>query len=144
MTSPGDTASRVLAPRDRGRILIVDDERPIRRLFQMILMAELPGHLIESAEDGSVAVEAFQRHHHGLLLMDLRMPVMDGCAAFSAIERACVAWNWEMPSVVFCTGYAPPDAVRRVVETSSDLHALVAKPVSNDTLVNVVRRCLGR
>jgi two-component system, NtrC family, response regulator AtoC len=136
--------SSYAAPCDRNRILIVDDERSIRRLFAMVLASELPEHHIDSAEDGSQALEAFRLHHHALLLMDLRMPVMDGRAAFVEIEKACREANWEMPSVVFCTGYAPPDAVRIVVETSRDFHALIAKPVSTETLVDVVKRRLLR
>jgi CheY-like chemotaxis protein len=133
-----------MAPCNRNRILIVDDDRSIRRLFEVILSSELPDHHIDSAEDGSQALVAFRRHHHALLLMDLKMPVMDGRAAFVEIEKACREVNWEMPSVVFCTGYAPPDAVRRAVETSGEIHALIAKPVSTDTLVDVVRRRLMR
>ncbi len=130
-------------PRDRGRILIVDDERVIRRLFEMVLAFELPGHEIDVATNGREALDSFDRMHQGLLLMDLRMPVMDGRAAFVAIEEACRKRNWEMPAVVFCTGFAPPDSVRDVVARSSSFHALLAKPVSNEVLVEAVRSRLG-
>jgi len=131
-------------PCRRDRIMIVDDERAIRRLFSLILTSELPGHEIDIAEDGGQAVELFRQRHQGLLLMDLRMPGMDGRAAFLAIEQACRESNWEMPSVVFCTGFTPPETVRRVVEESCDVHALLAKPVSNDVLLDVVKRRLSR
>ena len=130
------------APCDRRRVLIVDDEAAIRRLFELILASELPQHLIDVAEDGQEAVRSFLSGHHAVLLMDLRMPVMDGRAAFSVIEQECSIRNWEMPSVVFCTGFAPPDSVRRIVEGNPS-HSLVAKPVSNERLIEAVRTRLA-
>lgn len=139
-----ENTEKTRTPCDKRRILIVDDERAIRRLFEMVLLSELPEHMIDSAEDGSKALESFQQHHHALLLMDLKMPVMDGAETFIEIEKICRKLNWEMPSVIFCSGYAPPDAVKRVISDSRDLHALVAKPVRNETLVEIVRRRLIR
>jgi CheY-like chemotaxis protein len=123
---------------DRRRILVVDDEQIIQRLFEMVLNWELPGCEVEVASNGREAVDAFCRGHHAVLLMDLHMPVMDGQAAFVELQKKCEASNWEMPSVVFCTGYAPPASLRRLV-TNSTSHCLLPKPVSNETLVDAVR-----
>ena len=70
------------------------------------------------------------------------MPVMDGQSAFLEIEKRCCDNGWEMPRVVFCTGYAPPETVREIVAGSS-LHALLCKPVSNEDLVDTVRARLA-
>ncbi len=129
-------------PCDAKRILVVDDERFIRRMFGLVLGAALPGYEIDVVENGAEAVEAFKTKRHALLLMDLRMPVMDGRAAFAAIEEVCRVQKWEMPRVVFCTGFAPPDSVREVVERSGCYHALLAKPVATDVLVGTVKNRL--
>jgi CheY-like chemotaxis protein/nitrogen-specific signal transduction histidine kinase len=129
-------------PCDAKRILIVDDERFIRRMFGLVLGSALPAHEIDVVENGAEAVAAFKEKHHALLLMDLRMPVMDGRAAFMAIEAFCSAQNWEMPKVVFCTGFAPPDSVREVVARSEQYHALLSKPVGCDVLIGTVRNRL--
>ena len=133
----------VTAPYDASRILIVDDEQGIRRLFRMILSSALPDSLIDIAGNGAEAVESFARGHHGVLLMDLRMPVMDGHAAFREIDRLCRRRNWEMPSVVFCTGFIPPNTVQEIV-AQEESHSLLAKPVSSERLVATVKNCLAR
>jgi CheY-like chemotaxis protein len=70
--------------------------------------------------------------------MDLRMPVMDGRQAFLAVETMCRERGWEMPAVIFCSGYAPPDAIVHVV-ARNPIHQILQKPVSNETLVSAVR-----
>ena len=129
---------QTVTPRDKGRILIVDDEKAIQRTFKVILSYELPEHKIDVADNGAEAVEAFGPEHHALLIMDLHMPVMSGQAAFSKIEQICKSRNWEMPSIVFCTGFAHPDMVKRVVDTNP-LHCLLSKPVTSQTLLETVK-----
>lgn len=122
---------------------MVDDEKGIRRLFKMILASALPDRYIDVAVNGEEAVNAFAEGHHAVLLMDLRMPIMDGHAAFRAIDRLCRDRHWEMPSVVFCTGFVPPSAVRDIVD-SGGAHSLLAKPVTRDRLVETVKQRLPR
>lgn len=126
------------APCDRNRIMVVDDEKTILRLFQMILQTGMPDVTVDLAPNGAEAVKAFQAGHHAVLLMDLHMPVMDGYAAFTAIQEICDEKVWQMPSVVFCTGFAPPDPVREIV-TGSQRHHLLSKPVSGDVLVEAIK-----
>ncbi|MFC1463038.1 response regulator [Verrucomicrobiota bacterium] len=121
-----------------GSILLVDDEGAIRRLFQLILAAALPDCRIDVAADGAEAVRCFTEGRHRVLVMDLHMPVMDGQTAFCKIQELCESGSLEMPAVVFCTGFAPPDVVTRVVEGSGK-HCLLSKPVSGDVLTEAVR-----
>jgi len=129
-------------PCDPGRVLIVDDEPVVRQVFEVILSDDLPQMIFEKAANGEEAVECFSRGHHALVLMDLRMPVMDGRSAFLEIEQMCTDRDWEMPSVVFCTGFAPPDTVLDTVSRDSH-HSLIRKPVGNDELVSVVKSRLA-
>lgn len=133
---------RVVVPCDRGRVLIVDDEATIVRLFKMLLEFDLPGKQIDTACNGAEAIEKFSSGHHGVLVMDLHMPVMDGLNAFLNIESSCRSNDWQMPAVVFCTGYAPPDPVLKAVAGSSS-HCLLQKPVTSDVLVQAVASRLG-
>jgi nitrogen-specific signal transduction histidine kinase/ActR/RegA family two-component response regulator len=136
--APAPASGGPLIPRDRMRLLIVDDEKTIQRLFNMILSPALPGVKIDMASNGAEALDRFSSGHHGVVLMDLHMPVMDGYAAFTRIERLCLDKNWEMPPVVFCTGYAPPDTVLTVVRQDSR-HCLLSKPVSGEALITAVK-----
>ena len=127
---------------DRTRILLVDDEETIRKLFRLILGPRLPGCSIDLASNGAEALQRFSDGHHAVLLMDLHMPVMDGQAAFGEIRKLCDLRGWEMPAVVFCTGFAPPDAVIGVV-TANSQHGLLLKPVSGDALFHAVQSRLA-
>ena len=127
---------------NRDRVLIVDDDKTIFRLFQTLLSSGLPGVKTDSACNGQEAVEAFRKGHHAVILMDIHMPFMDGQAAYSEIEKMCGSLNWKMPSVVFCTGFVPPDAVRSIV-AANPAHALLPKPINGKELVEMVKSRLG-
>lgn len=126
---------------NRDYMMIVDDERSILRLFQMILASALPNLKIDLASNGEEALVLFKKRHHGVFIMDLHMPVMDGQMAFTKIQDFCKEKNWEMPSILFCTGYSTPDFVTNIVSKDS-IHCLLLKPVSGETLVEAVKSCL--
>jgi DNA-binding NarL/FixJ family response regulator len=72
-------------------ILIADDQELIRGGFRVVLDAEDDMHVIGEAEDGSRAVELARRLRPDVVLMDIRMPVLDGIAATRRIREAAVA-----------------------------------------------------
>jgi len=137
MSNSGNENGAVVGP-----VLIVDDEEGIRELFSTILSTYLPELEIEKVANGAEAVERFRSAHHALLIMDLHMPVMDGLTAFSQIEDSCKAAHEVMPAVVFCTGYSPPDSVRRLI-TEGSRHHLMLKPVKPQDLVGIVQNRLS-
>lgn len=120
------------------RILIVDDESGIRTLFQKIIQLDLPDCEVDLAENGALGVEAFRANHPKVVMMDLSMPIMDGETAFHEIMKACEELDWEEPSVIFCTGFVPPNTVQNVIE-NSDRHLLLSKPVSRDIIIDSVK-----
>ena len=71
------------------RVLCVDDHPLIRKGIASILANESDITLVAEAADGQQAIEAFHAFTPDVTLMDLRMPVMDGIAATTAIRRAC-------------------------------------------------------
>jgi len=119
-------------------MMIIDDERSILLLFQMILASALPNLKINLASNGEEALASFKKKHHGVFIMDLHMPVMDGQTAFIKIQDFCKEKKWEMPSIIFCTGYTTPDFVTNIV-SENPIHCLLLKPVSGETLVEAVK-----
>lgn len=67
------------------RILLVDDQQLIRLGFRLVLEAEPDLEVIAEAADGLEAVDAARAHSPDIVLMDVRMPRLDGIAATSAI-----------------------------------------------------------
>jgi len=137
-----NTGSRgAVVPCDRHRALVVDDEQSIVMIFQHQIEQELPDLHVDSASNGLAAVEAFSKGHHGILVMDLSMPIMDGRQAFEEIARMCEARGWEMPSVIFCTGFAPRDFLEKVVQGHPE-RQLLLKPVGGDAVVKAIEQRL--
>lgn len=128
---------------DRRRVLIVDDDESISRVFKLLILNDLPHLRVDTAKNGAEAIHEFCQGHQGVLVMDLYMPVMDGLTAYTKISELCVRENWEEPAVVFCTGYIPPDSLRSLVITNPD-HCLLQKPVLGRTIVEAVRVRLER
>ena len=141
MTDDTNT-SEELVPRDKSRLLIVDDEDLVRRTFQRILASELPEHQIEAASDGAEGVEMFREGHHGVILLDLYLPIMNGLDTFRQIELECKARNWEMPCVVFWSGFYPPDTIKNIVD-SNPAHYMLHKPVTAKVLMDALNERLA-
>jgi DNA-binding NarL/FixJ family response regulator len=70
------------------RVLLADDQSMVRRGFRMILESEPGITVVAEAADGTQAVDAWRRHGPDVVLMDVRMPVLDGLAATRAILAA--------------------------------------------------------
>lgn len=70
-----------------SRILIVDDEENIRFTLKELLRRENEGYEIEEAADGQSAVEKVQKKNYALVLMDIRMPRMDGLQALKRMRE---------------------------------------------------------
>jgi DNA-binding NarL/FixJ family response regulator len=72
------------------RVLIVDDQPLLRTGFRMILDAEPDIEVVGEAGDGREAIEAARRLRPDLVIMDIRMPVMDGVEATRLLAAAGV------------------------------------------------------
>lgn len=124
------------------RTLIVDDDAAILRLFRIFLTSAIPDMSVDLAQNGDEAIKAFADAHHGLVLIDLNMPVMDGQKTFSAMQELCRRRHWKMPSVVFCSGTSLPQGLEDVVEEDPS-NAWLLKPVTYESVVGTVKRMLG-
>ena len=69
------------------RVLLVDDDALVRAGLRMILSAVQDLQVVGEADDGARAVAAVRAHRPDVVLMDIRMPEMDGIAATAALRR---------------------------------------------------------
>ena len=109
-------------------ILIVDDNATNRVVAQAL--CEMFGCTSETAEDGVEALEAVQERRFDLILMDIKMPRMDGVQATMAI-RALDGPASALP-IVALTANADPDDARKYVEIG--MAAVVEKPIKPERL----------
>lgn len=123
------------------KILLADDDEGIRRIFKRILNHGVPSARVDEASNGKEALEAFRRERYNIIIMDLRMPIMDGQEAFLQIKELCEKEDMKMPSVVFCTGYSPPGSIQKIVADDPS-HALLLKPTTDICILNAVEQRL--
>ena len=109
-------------------ILIVDDNATNRVVAQAL--CEMFGCTSETAEDGQEALEAVQATRFDLVLMDIKMPRMDGVAATQAI-RALNGPASRIP-IIALTANADPDDAKKYV--ASGMAAVVEKPIKPERL----------
>ena len=128
-----------MKPCEEMSVLIVDDESGIRTLFQKILSLDLPDCKVDLAVNGADAIEVFRKSHPKVIMMDLSMPVMDGETAFYEIMKVCDENDWQQPSVVFCTGFVPPNSIQQIVQDCDSKHILLSKPVGREIIVSSVQ-----
>ncbi|HZN10613.1 MAG TPA: response regulator, partial [Blastocatellia bacterium] len=116
------------------RVLIVEDERRARRMLVKQL-AELgprmPGlELVGEAEDGLEAVELIERLRPDVVLLDIRLPKLDGFEVIAELSGP------EVPLVIFVTGY--DEYAMRAFEVSAVAYLL--KPIELDRLGRALDR----
>jgi CheY-like chemotaxis protein len=67
------------------KILVADDESSHRKMIEAVLAAE--GYEVTQAEDGQAAISAVEDRFYDLVIMDVRMPNVDGIQALQKIKR---------------------------------------------------------
>jgi serine phosphatase RsbU (regulator of sigma subunit) len=117
-------------------ILVIDDDAQVRGAFRRILDRE--GFRTSGAEDGVKGLEAFRGTPSDAVLLDLRMPRMDGLDVLSAL----VGESPETPIIVSSGAGTMRDAVEALRRGAWDF---VTKPVSDpELLVHAVERALEK
>ena len=116
-------------------ILLVDDERVIRNLLTVAL--ERYGYRVLAANDGEHAIEVAAAHGAPihLLLSDVVMPRLDGCALSAELRR----W-YPSVGVLLMSGF--PDGMHSALDIDDDLTFFIRKPFSMDALAAAVRSSL--
>jgi PAS domain S-box-containing protein len=117
-----------------GRVLVVDDELGPRESLRMLLK---PSYAIQTAENGRTALDLLRRFQPDIVIMDIKMPEMDGLELLRHVKRADPSIE-----VVMITAYASLETVRHAL-THGAFEYLI-KPFSRQDLEDVVHRALVR
>lgn len=108
------SAHNPAAARRRIRVLVADDHPVVRAGLAAVIAQDAELELAAEAENGERAVTLFREHRPDVVLMDLRMPVMDGVEAIRAIMR-------EFPTarILALTTYEGDADIRRALDAGA-------------------------
>ncbi len=142
--SPDDAVGRssarqvraLCAGQDPPRVLIVDDEPDNRGWLNQLLTAL--GFSIREAEDGAAAIRVFEEWNPQLILMDVRMPVMNGLEAARRIRN--LPGGSQTP-IIALTASAMEEDRRAGME--SNVNDYLSKPCPQSVLLETIQRYLG-
>ncbi|MBO6237098.1 MAG: response regulator, partial [Schwartzia sp.] len=146
VTSLGDDAESVevkQADFTGMRALLAEDNEINREIATAIL--EDKGFVVDSATDGAEAVEKFRESEAGtydVILMDIRMPMMDGFAATEAIRALENREDAKTIPIVAMTANAFEEDVQRARAVGMDEY--LTKPVEPDTVYKVLWKILRK
>jgi DNA-binding NarL/FixJ family response regulator len=114
------------------RVVVADDQALVRAGFRMILTAD-GIEVVAEATNGTEAVDAVRRHRPDVVLMDIRMPEMDGLAA----TRQILSGTGDAPRVIMLTTFDLDHYVYAALTAGAS--GFLLKDVTPEHLVNAVR-----
>jgi DNA-binding NarL/FixJ family response regulator len=134
------------------RILIADDQAMVRSGLKMILESESDLEVVAEAQNGEEAVRQVEKHKPDVVLMDVRMPVMDGLeatrmiAADHADTRVIVLTTFDIDDYVYGSLRAGASGFLLKDAPADDLIAAIRVVASGDALLapSVTRRVIER
>jgi DNA-binding NarL/FixJ family response regulator len=114
-------------------VLLADDQQLVRTGIRRILESELDLRIVAEAGDGAEAVALADSHHPDVVLMDIRMPKLDGLAA----TRALLSQGAHAPKVVILTTFDPDEYVYEALRAGASGFLLKTSPA--EQLVTAIR-----
>ena len=119
----------------RGKVLVIDDEEAIRKSLRMVL--EYEGYDYAEAASGPEGIEAVRREAPDAVLLDIKMPGMDGLEALQAVRSRDAT-----TPVLMISGHGDiPTAVEAIHKGAYDF---LEKPLESDRVLTALRNAIER
>jgi DNA-binding NarL/FixJ family response regulator len=135
------------------RVALADDQALVRAGFRMIVESQPDMQVAGEAADGQAAVDLVKREKPDVVLMDIRMPRMDGLAAtrqVASLTRVVILTTYELDEYVFdalsagASGFllkaAPPEDLIRAIREVASGDALLAPSVTRRLIEEFAKR----
>lgn len=113
------------------KILIIDDERPIRETLEMVLLEK--GYQVASAEDGPGGLEAVRRERPDVVILDIRLPGMNGMEVLQKIKE-----QHKDISVIMITAFHDMETTIQAMKAGA--YEYIHKPIDADELELAIDR----
>jgi DNA-binding NarL/FixJ family response regulator len=135
------------------RVALADDQALVRAGFRMIVQSQSDLQIAGEAADGQEAIDLVRRERPDVILMDIRMPRIDGIAAtrqVAALTRVVILTTYELDEYVFdaltagASGFllkaAPPEDLIHAIRVVASGEALLAPSVTRRLIEEFARR----
>lgn len=119
------------------KILIVDDEKEMVNTIRRALLS-VKDIVVDAAYDGPGAIQKFAEFRPDLILLDMRMPGLDGHGVCTVVRKDPEA---QQVKIIMISGAMDMDAVERAAQAGAN--DFLAKPFRNEFLKLKVERILG-
>lgn len=120
----------------RKSVLVVDDNEQVLKTVSFILKDE--GFDIVLAKNGQECVDAVKNGFHGLILLDVMMPILNGWEAVGELVKMGLARN-----VVICMMTVVSDPKDEAARYSSHITGYLKKPFTDQALIQTANEYLG-
>jgi two-component system response regulator PilR (NtrC family) len=120
---------------EKGKILVVDDERSMREFLGIMLAKE--GYGVTQCPDGETALRQVEEDIFDLVIMDIRMPKMDGIAVLERIKEITPD-----TIVIMITAFASTDTAVRAMKKGA--YDYITKPFKIDEIKLIIRNALEK
>lgn len=114
---------------DKPKVLLVDDEDALREAMARRLSRK--GFFTETASDGDQALELFRQNPHDVVVLDIKMPGIDGIEVLRLIKKM----DYEA-QVIILSGHASLESAKQIVELGGFEYLL--KPYELDDLAQKI------
>jgi two-component system NarL family response regulator len=135
MASADSTMPSAVAAVRHARVMVVDDHSLLRTGVANIINQEADLEVVAEAVNGREAVDAFRTHRPDVVLMDLRMPEMEGVQAIIRIREID-----PQARVIVLTTYDADEDIARALQAGAK--AYILKDIDADALVACIRAVL--
>ncbi|MFL6456703.1 MAG: response regulator [Nitrososphaeraceae archaeon] len=119
------------------KIMIVDDEPDITSMLKIVL--EDNGFEVDAFEDAIVALKYYKASLYDLLILDIKMPEMDGFELYDEIKKI----DDKMKVCFLTASEMYYNKLRKDKYSSLDKVLFIQKPIENEELVNIVNKILN-
>lgn len=111
----------------KAKILVVDDEEVVRLSYLRALAGERCN--VETVRNGTDALQMMGQHPFDVVLLDQRMPGIDGMSVLKTIKE-----KWPDSEVIMITGYPAVESAKEAVTLGA--YDYLAKPIGPDDVIN--------
>jgi two-component system, chemotaxis family, chemotaxis protein CheY len=122
--------------RHRARVLVVDDDEALRELLRTDLTDR--GYAVETVAHGAAALEILKRQEPNVIVVDLKMPIMDGWSFVEQLRRNSA--GRPLPAIILLTATRDGEASAKRLAVD----AYLLKPFDLDDLASAIGRCLAQ